>query len=158
MDFFSIGPLAATIYFVICWAELIIIIWMISVNKSNKSLEKSIEEFRKILIESYIISMKKEDGEAFFKDNKEYIEKNKNIKEVCEKNILAKIEEIVDKLIKHDKRFFLQNKEMKSTLSRLIGNRRIDKDDPQFSRRKIDYYGEEMSEDIDSDDDGYKGL
>ena len=158
MDFFSIGPLAATIYFVICWAELIIIIWMISVNKSNKSLEKSIEEFRKILIESYIISMKKEDGEAFFKDNKEYIEKNKNIKEVCEKNILAKIEEIVDKLIKHDKRFFLQSKEMKSTLSRLIGNRRIDKDDPQFSRRKIDYYGEEMSEDIDSDDDGYKGL
>lgn len=158
MEFFSVGPVAATVYFVLCWAELILIIWIISVNKSNKSLEKSIEEFKKILLDSYFLSLKKEESEILIKDAKEYIENNKNIKEYCESNILVKVNDIVDKVIKHDKRFYLQTKEMKNILSRLIGGRREAKEDNQFTKRKIDFYGEEMSEDIDSDDDGYKGL
>ena len=150
MDFFSFGPLATTIYFIICWLELVIILWLLYLHNNNNKLDTTIQEFTKILKESFIINLKKKDVDELIKDFDASHNDNEQL-------ILKKIDEMISKIVKHDKRFFMRTKEIKNIFSGLMLSSKAK--NSLFTERKIDFYGnEELSEDMDTDDNGYKEL
>lgn len=150
MEFFTFGPLATTIYFILCWLELVIILWLLYIQKSNTQLDSTIKEFTEVLKKSFVLNLKKEDIDDFLKNYDDSHTEN-------EKRMLEKIDELLVKLIKHDKRFFMRTKELKNVFSCLLLSRKTK--NAIFNERKIDYYeNDELTEDIDTDEDGYKDL